>query len=119
MPNYRTAKLNKWQLKQSPKEKNRGSGWANELTNAFVDRNKNYAVMSREINCEWGRVEHVCIRNKDSTDIPWSEKQRIKNELFGKDVVAIEIFPKESELVDEANMYHLWILHEVKIPFGL
>jgi len=121
MPNYKLAKINKWTLKPSPNEKNRGSGWLHDMTTAFVDKDRNYCIMIREFICEWGKVEHACIRNKENTDISWSEKQRIKNEIFGNEAVAIEIFPKESELVDEANMYHLWILDSksIKIPFSL
>ena len=121
MPNYILAKINKWTLKPSPNEKNRGNGWLHDMTTVFVDKDKNYCVMIREFNCEWGNVEHACIRNKENTDISWAEKQRIKNEIFGKEAVAIEIFPKESELVDEANMYHLWVLNDknIKIPFTL
>ncbi|MGR9527665.1 DUF7694 domain-containing protein (plasmid) [Priestia megaterium] len=48
------------------------------------------------------------------------EKQRIKNEIFGEEYTAIEVFPKESELVDEANMYHLWVLPKgMNLPFGI
>lgn len=43
---------------------------------------------------------------------PWIHKQKIKNELFGKERFAVEIFPEESKLVDEANIYWLWIFPE-------
>lgn len=36
------------------------------------------------------------------------------------DRVAIEVFPSQDQLVDEANVYHLWVLpKEVQLPFGL
>lgn len=107
-----------WKRELSPKQLGQGTGWFGEMDKVFS--NGKYVVMSRNVNTLWGVVEHVCMRNATSTDIPWREKQRIKNELFGKEKVAVEVFPKESELVDEANMYHIWILPDKTIlPFGL
>jgi len=113
-------KSNNWITKPSPKQLKQGSGWFGELDRAYVDINSEYAVMVRTISTKWGTVDHACIRNTKSTDIPWREKQRIKNELFGQDRTAIEVFPAEIDLVDEANMYHLWVFEKgVKLPFGL
>jgi hypothetical protein len=108
--------MKKWIGKPSPKSMKVGTGWFGELDKAYSDGE--YAVMTRPVLTEWGQVIHACIRNTNSTDISWAEKQRIKNELFGKESTAIEVFPDESELVDEANMYHIWIL-PMKLPFGL
>ena len=94
-------------------------GWVREMNEAYKDINSQYAVLVRTIDTELGKVKHAAIRNIDSTDIPWSEKQRIKNELFGEEKQAIEFFPKQSELIDEANMYHIWILEEVELSFGI
>ena len=85
------------------------TGWLKEMNEAYKDEKNIYAVMARTIDTEYGQIKHAAIRNIESTDISWSEKQRIKNELFGEEVQAIEFFPKQSDLVDEANMYHLWI----------
>ena len=46
-------------------------------------------------------------------------KQKIKNEIFGDEYIALEVFPRESELVDEANMYHLWVFKNTKLSFSL
>lgn len=81
-----------------------------------------YHVMSRLINTEWGKVEHVTISHGDvaNGDIPWSVKQEIKNELFGENRVAIEVFPAENRLVDVMDVYHLWVLpKKFKMPFGI
>ncbi|KIL46961.1 hypothetical protein KP77_25300 [Jeotgalibacillus alimentarius] len=66
---------------------------------------------------EWGKVTHLTITSHEQP--PWGVKQQIKNELLGKEALAIEVFPKESELVDKADMYHLWVLHEQQLPFGI
>lgn len=109
-----------WVEKPSPKSKRTGAGWFGEMNHAYVDEKYQYAVMTREVNTEWGTVIHACIRNADESDIPWFEKQRIKNELFGPERCAVEVFPADSQLVDEANMYHLWVLpKEMKLPFSL
>jgi hypothetical protein len=85
--------------------------WANDL----------YSVQNYKIVCEWGEVDFVGIRrNDEKKNIPWSDKQRVKNELFGAERTAIEVFPAESELVDQANMYWLYILPEgFKLPFNM
>ena len=107
-----------WKQELSPKARGVGSGWFGELDRAY--QNGKYAVMVRTIDTPFGKVDHACIRNVPNTDIPWAEKQKIKNELFGGERVAVEVFPKESELVVEANMYHIWVFPEgYSLPFGL
>ncbi|WP_425456747.1 DUF7694 domain-containing protein [Aliikangiella coralliicola] len=39
----------------------------------------------------------------------WRVLQDIKNAIVGRDTIAVEIYPKESEVTDTANMYHLWV----------
>lgn len=112
-------KVQRWVEHPSPKQLGQGDGWFGELDRVYT-QNNNYVVMVRDVSTAWGKVQHACMRNAASTDIPWAEKQRIKNEIFGPEAQAIEVFPKESLLVDEANMYHLWVLaDDFKIPFGL
>lgn len=110
--------MNNWIGKPSPKSLHKGTGWFGELNEAWTDGE--YAVMARPVQTDWGEITHACIRNADSTDIPWADKQRIKNELFGSERTAVEVFPAESQLVDKANMYHIWIMPKgFKIPFSL
>lgn len=80
-----------------------------------------YAVMVFKRLCEWGLVEHIAIRRHDkSAHIPFGHKQRIKNEFAGPGRVAVEVYPPEAELVDSANMFHLWVLPEaMRLPFSL
>lgn len=54
------------------------------------------------------------------TDIPWRDKQRIKNEIFGHDRTAVEVFPETSKLIDQGNLYHIWVLpKDMELPFGI
>ena len=39
----------------------------------------------------------------------WRLIQDIKNNLVGKDRVGIELYPKEKDVTDTANIYHIWI----------
>ena len=48
----------------------------------------------------------------------WRDFQRIKNELVDPEWEGIEIFPPESELIDQANQYHLWVMRPGLIKFG-
>ena len=44
--------------------------------------------------------------------ITWDELQRVKNETVGPETWAVEVFPAQSEMINEANMRHLWVLDE-------
>ncbi|HGF7409603.1 TPA: hypothetical protein QFT53_000878 [Enterococcus faecium] len=108
-----------WRQGASPKSTNRCHGWVAEMDRGYTDGS--FAVLVRTVETEeYGPVLHAAIRNIENTDIPWREKQRIKNELFGEEREAIEFFPKMSELIDEANMYHLWVFpSNIQLPLGL
>jgi len=62
----------------------------------------------------------ISIRSNDRKAVrDWRHFQKIKNELAGEEREALEIYPKESELIDEANTYHLWVLASTDtMPFG-
>lgn len=44
--------------------------------------------------------------------ITWDELQKVKREIGYGEVQAIEVYPPDSEIVDDANIRHLWILPE-------
>lgn len=71
-----------------------------------------FSVLIRDLDAPpIGIITHAAIATLGGvTDITWAERQRIKNELFGRERTAVEVMPPESELVDEANMYHLWVM---------
>ena len=49
-------------------------------------------------------------------DIPWDDLQRCKREIGHDDWYAVEIYPRDRDLVHVANMRHLWLLAE---PLGI
>jgi hypothetical protein len=88
-------------------------------TKCFV--NDIYQVNVKEIKGEDGHYwMYLSIKRRDKKPIhDWRALQRIKNELIGEEFEAIEIYPRESELVDEANQYHLWVMEKGRIsPVG-
>lgn len=51
-----------------------------------------------------------------SDRITWDELQAIKREVGYGDRFAVEIYPADRDLVNVANMRHLWILRD---PLGI
>ena len=98
--------------------------WMPEMDRCWIREEDGLMVCSRIIRLTekgWGpKIEHVTITRHNDKEILWSEKQQIKNELFGENRVAIEVFPKESKLVDVMNVYHLWVFDKsFNMPFGI
>lgn len=105
--------------------------WMPEMDRCWEDYDRGYLVCSRMIYTkQWGNVEHVTIskHHKDNflpsmggeNPIGWNEKMMIKNELFGEDRFAIEVYPKQEKLVDVADVYHLWVFgKKYDMPFGI
>ncbi len=77
-------------------------------------KNNLYTVQAYEVD---NLLKLMIRRNDETTSVSWADKQRIKNELVGEEEIAIEVFPPKSKLVNEANIYWLWILPEGNYPF--
>ena len=45
-----------------------------------------------------------------SDEISWDELQRLKREAGFGDCDAVEVFPRDSDVVNVANMRHLWLM---------
>lgn len=56
-------------------------------------------------------------QNTWSANISWEELQRVKREVGFGSCDAVEIFPDDKDVVNVANMRHLWILPD-RIPFA-
>lgn len=90
------------------------------LMDRYWESDEGYNVMSREFSCELGKFQHITIEAANGKPVGWSIKQQIKDELFGRDRIAIEVYPDNKHLVDVMNVYHLWILpKKSKMPFGI
>lgn len=65
-------------------------------------------------------VTHLSVKRLDRAPLRnWRHFQQIKNEVCGEEREALEIYPAESRVADNANQYHLWVLPEgASIPLG-
>ena len=74
-----------------------------------IDWHDTYAVDVGERKTPWGWSQHLRVYRRDGADgIPWDDLQHIKNDVLGADVAAVEIYPPQGDLINEANMRHLW-----------
>ncbi len=67
-----------------------------------------------------GPVNHLKVRRHDggTNRLTWDELVAIKNEMLGEGACAIELFPRAADVVNEANIRHLWELPEGLLPSG-
>lgn len=83
--------------------------------------NNRYVVQVSYATTTIGEVTHLWIRTLVG-DMPrsWRDLQTIKEQIVGPHRVAVEVFPAIGELVDQADMAHLWVYPEdTVLPFGL
>ena len=67
-----------------------------------------------------GPVNHLKVRRHDgrTNHLTWDELMVIKNEMLGEEALAIELFPRDRDVVNEADIRHLWELPEGVLPEG-
>jgi hypothetical protein len=66
-------------------------------------------VQVLETKAPWGWARHLKIRRDDGKDgISWDELQAIKDEHLGPEACAVEFYPPATNVVNEANIRHLW-----------
>lgn len=95
-------------------------GLPKEITEGWKDNH--FAVWVSYEPSAWGTVTHLWVRRhtSEARRPSWKEAQRIKDTVVGWGRTAVEVFPRRTDVVDQANMYHLWVLPEgVILPFGL
>lgn len=56
------------------------------------------------------QLGHLMVSHDGS--ITWDKLQAIKNEVWGKDARAIEVYPRQGDVVNSGNWRHLWRLGE-------
>jgi hypothetical protein len=70
----------------------------------------------------FGDMMQINIRRRDGNVIfrDWRHFQEIKNQLAGPECQGIELYPPESDVIDTANKYHIWVFlnPEIGIPIG-
>lgn len=86
------------------------------ITRAFF--NDCYSVQFYDVLTDMGLVQHLIVRAQLGGEPPWRDMQRIKDELVGTEAYAVQVYPRASDVVDQADVYHLWVLPQ-ELPFGL
>lgn len=113
---FASGRWGEWERIKTPDGAPGATGWAKDVR--WVWRNRLYAVLCRHVDTPMGTIIHCAIRSASQLEPPWRDMQRIKAELFGPELTAIEVMPPASKTIDGADMYHMWIL-ENPLPFGL
>lgn len=76
------------------------------------------AVFSVLDRLDYSGARHLAISSLSGIRPSWPEAQRIKNELAGEGATAVEVYPPQGEVIDQADMYHLWVLPG-RLPFSI
>ena len=104
-----------WKVKNFPAG-SAGRDWAAEFTVSHV--NEVFSVLDRRVQTSWGEVRHLAVASISGIRPTWHEMQRIKDEIAGSYSTAIEVHPPHDRVVDEADMFHIWVLPS-NLPFGI
>ena len=93
--------------------------WINDIYEVWVYRKKNADFLVHNPMYK-GKCTYISIKRKDKKALhDWRHFQQIKNELVGKEVEGIEMYPAESRLHDTANQFHIFCLPQgTSIKFG-
>lgn len=86
----------------------------------YNDKNVEYDVMVRSFFCDWGSMKQVSINKKSkcSKEPNMREKNFIIDGLniLQNNTMALEVFPKKSNIVDNYDLYHVWIIGKQNFP---
>lgn len=89
--------------------------WVSDIYEVFV----HYGESADEEDIGAGG-KHLSIKRYDRAPVHnWRHFQQIKNEICGPFFEAMELYPSEERIADNANQYHLFVLPEgMKFPLG-
>jgi hypothetical protein len=93
-----------WETKLLPNGTG-GIGWNTEVRVAY--RNRIFAVLERPLP---NGGKHLAVSSMSGVRPTWREMQRIKDELVSPEALAVEIYPPQAEIVDHADMFHIWVV---------
>lgn len=109
----RSGKWSAWETLHFPRGSVSPNGWTAEFTKAH--RNNVFSILERTLP---DGTRHLGITSLSGVRPTWPEMQRIKDEIAGPDATAVEVYPPKAEIIDAADMYHLWVL-PAPLPFSL
>lgn len=104
-----------WKVTKTPGGVPGGRGWSAQIVEAWTC-DLCVALVRPMAN----GMKHLAIRTTTGREPTWGELQRIKNEVAGPELYAVQFCPPMSRLIDGADMYHLWVYPAGYDPgFGL
>ena len=56
----------------------------------------------------------LAIWRKDGNRLTWEELQKVKNIVWGDDVIAIEVYPRQVDCINIKHTRHLWTSKEIQ-----
>jgi hypothetical protein len=110
--NRMTGNWGEWETIPLPNGNPLGGGWNKEIREAR--KNRVFCVLIRPLPD--GNV-HLAVCSLSGRRPSWHEMQRIKNDIAGPEATAVEVYPPQSEMVDEADMFHIWTVDP--LPFTI
>ena len=123
--------LSNWEKVEIP-EQPRGNSWNTQMSEAWMYKGKmTFVVQKREFSCTLGTMNHITIKKIseenlmkrkifDSVEPDYEEKILIRQVVGEEKRDMLEVFPRESSLVDAVNLYHFWILpNDYQFPFPI
>lgn len=79
----------------------------------FKDTSNTYEC----IVCRVDKYTHLKIHRIDDRPVHnYLDFQKIKNGLLGEEVVAVEVYPKQSDFKDGSHTYHIWTWEGIQTP---
>lgn len=105
----RTGQWGEWERLENPHRLK--PGWLGEVDH--VRRNRVFAVLVRDVRF----AVHLAVSSLTGDRPTWHEMQRIKSDLAGPNATGIEVYPPDAEIIDAADMFHIWIVSD--LPFSL
>lgn len=84
----------------------------------FHKYDENYEIAIKEPEDTKNVLQVISIKKKNGQPLSWKEKQKIKDTLWGREKIAVEIIPKKVTYI--SNVCELVCLpEECKLPFGI
>lgn len=97
----------------------------------YESESVDFNISIRYFECAWGVVRQVMIqKNFEKSymyklDISKEPTMREKIEILEstelieryKEAISLEVFPEQEKIVDNIDMYHLWVVEKSEVPF--
>lgn len=77
-------------------------------SSAYMHKQKRLFVIASIDQLDTGEYWLHLSVSKPAAQPKFMDLQMVKNHFMGKEATAIQFFPKESQLVDMTDAYHLW-----------